>query len=420
MTRRLRLELRMLLAGGAVPFGIALLLAAGLFALNHGETVIARQRAALRDSPAHQAAEHERILGHLPPTANAGDQLYYLFFHTVREPSMWAPVVVGQRDVQAFNLKVRILALQGQLYDADLGNPLLASFGNFDLAFVFVVLAPLLVIALTFNVHSGEVEAGTWSLVRSQPVATWQVLAVKYALRAAMVWLPLLALQLVATVWMSLPLDGDWLMVAVATMVYVLVWVGASMAVAAARRSSDFNVLALLGVWVVWTALGPALVTIAAGARHPLPEALELTVLQRQGYHGAWDEPLPSVMEAFYQRYPEWRSAPVPSDRYSNGWYYAMQQRGDDAAREAAARYRQGLEDRDRWVARASWLFPPAAFQRLLARTARTDLASYLAYQDSVAAYHEALKRHFFPAIFADTAVGEVAWNAVPRHQHRD
>lgn len=410
----------MLLAGGAVPLGLALLLLAGLFALGHGETVIERQRAALRESPRHQAEEHQRILGHLAPTADAGDQLYYLFFHTVREPSAWAPAVIGQRDVQAFNLKVRILALQGQLYDADLGNPLLASFGNFDLAFVFVVLAPLLVIAVTFNVHSGEVEAGTWSLVRSMPVATWRVLALKYALRAGVVWLPLLLLQGMATAWLGLPLDGDWWLVAGATLGYVLVWVAAAVAVAAARRSSDFNVLALLGVWVVWTALGPALVTIAAGARHPLPEALELTVQQRQGYHGAWDEPLPDVMAAFYARYPEWRTAPVPTDRYSNAWYYAMQQRGDDAARAAAERYRQGLEDRDRWVARASWLFPPAAFQRLLARTARTDLQSYLAYQDSVAAYHETLKRHFFPAIFAGTTVGEVNWDAVPRHTHRD
>jgi len=173
-------------------------------------------------------------------------------------------------------------------------------------------------------------------------------------------------------------------------------------------------------VWVTWTVLGPALVTVAAGARFPLPEALELTVLQRQGYHGAWDEPLPEVMEAFYQRYPEWRATPFPRDRYSNVWYYAMQQRGDDASHAAAERYRRNLVDRDRWVARASWLFPPAACQRMLTGTAHTDLTSYLAYQDSVAAYHERLKRHFFPIIFSEATVATVDWEAVPRHAHQD
>lgn len=420
MLRRLRLELRLILAGGTVPAGMILLLLAGLFALWHGHTVIERQRQALAASPALQQQEHARVLAPLPPTADAGDQLYYLFFHTVREPSPWAPVAVGQRDVQAFNLKVRMLALQGQLYDTDLGNPLLASFGNFDLAFVIVVLAPLLLIAFTFNVHSGEVEAGTWSLLRSQPIRVGRLLLLKYALRMAMVWAPVMALLLMAAWALGLDLDVTWWTVAAWATAYLVVWMAVSMLVATLRRSSDVNVLALLAVWVLWTALGPALVNVAAAARFPLPEALELTVLQRQGYHGAWDEPLPEVMQAFYQRYPEWRNVPVPTDRYSNAWYYAMQQRGDDAAADAAARYRASLEARDRWVHRASWWCPPAALQRALSRVARTDLAAGLAYLDSVAAYHEALKRHFFPVIFGNHSIAEVDWTAVPRHHHRD
>jgi ABC-2 type transport system permease protein len=125
-------------------------------------------------------------------------------------------------------------------------------------------------------------------------------------------------------------------------------------------------------------------------------------------------------MEAFYQRYPNWRAVDIPMDRYSNGWYYAMQQRGDDAAREAAERYRQALELRDQWVDRVSWIFPPAAFHRLLTRAAGTDLRGYLAYLDSVAAYHEALKRHFFPVVFSDATVAAVDWSAAPVHTHRD
>ncbi|MGE3956171.1 MAG: hypothetical protein AB7H96_05580 [Vicinamibacterales bacterium] len=86
----------------------------------------------------------------------------------MREPSPWAAVAIGQRDVQAFNLKVRLHGLQGQLYDADLGNPLLASFGHFDLAFVLVVLVPLVVIGLGFNVRSSEDEGGISRLSRGR------------------------------------------------------------------------------------------------------------------------------------------------------------------------------------------------------------------------------------------------------------
>lgn len=418
--RRLQLEWALLWRGTAAPLGVALLLVAGLFALRHGTTVIGRQEATLAGSAARQAAQQSHILEPLPVSAIAGDQFYYLEYHTERHPSPWARLAIGQRDVQAYNLKIRLLALQGQLYASDLGHPLLASLGQFDLAFVIVVLSPLLLIALTYNLWSGEMELGTWPLLQAQPTAPWRVLLRRAVLRVLLVVMPLLGLLGLAVFMAGVPLDLTWFRMAAATVAYVLAWMAAVLVVAAWRRSSEVNVLVLLGLWVFWTALGPALVSVAAASRFPLPEALELTVLQRQGYHSAWDEPLPDVMEAFYRRYPEWRGSTVPSGRYSNAWYYAMQERGDEAARGAAARYRQSLEARDRWVQRVSWLLPPAALQQWLMREARTDLQAHLSYLDSVAAHHEALKRAAFPMIFDDRPASAVDWTAFPNHRHHD
>jgi ABC-2 type transport system permease protein len=420
MIRRLQLEWALLWRGTAAPRGVALLLVAGLFALQHGETVIGRQEAALAGSQSRQTAQQSHILSPLPASAIAGDQFYYLEYHTERHPSPWARLVIGQRDVQAFNLKIRLLALQGQLYASDLGHPLLASLGQFDLAFVIVVLAPLLLIALTYNLWSGEAELGTWPLLQAQPTAPWRVLALRAVLRLALVWLPIVSLLLASVVIAGVPIDLTWGALAAASGAYLVVWLAAVLLVTIWRRPSEVNLLLLLGLWVFWTALGPALVSVAAASRFPLPESLELTVLQRQGYHGAWDEPLPAVMEAFYQRYPEWRGRDVPADRYSNAWYYAMQERGDAAARDAAGRYRQSLEARDHWVQRVSWLLPPAALQQWLMRQARTDLQAHLAYLDSVAAYHETLKRVAFPMVFDDRLAAAVDWAAFPKHRHDD
>jgi ABC-2 type transport system permease protein len=93
-------------------------------------------------------------------------------------PSAWAPVSICQRDMQAFNLKVPLLAVLGQLYDSDRANPLLVAFGNFGLAFVLVFLLPLLVIALTYNVWSADQELGTWDLLQSQPASVRIAVAV--------------------------------------------------------------------------------------------------------------------------------------------------------------------------------------------------------------------------------------------------
>jgi len=259
-----------------------------------------------------------------------------------------------------------------------LTSPLLASFGNFDLAFVFVALAPLLVIALTFNVWSAERDIGTWDLIRSQPFAPWRVLALKLALRGGLASLAVLALYLAASLILDFAFDRAWLTVGISLVCYLAFWIAVAALVTLCRQASDTNMVVLLGVWLLAAVVGPASVNAVPSARYPLPESMELTVPQRQAYHGAWDEPLEEVMAAFYRSYPEWREAPIPRDRYSNGWYYAMRQRGDDAARDAAERYRQTLLARERWIASASRLFPPALLQRALTATAGTDLAAYL------------------------------------------
>jgi len=415
-----RLELQQLWRSPAVTAGIVLLSAACLFAVYYGATVIDAQRFAILESHALQAEQHRATLASQPPTANAGDQLFYLFFHTVHEPSEWAPIALGQRDVQPFNLKIRLLALQGQIYDSDTGNPLLFAFGNFDLAFVMVYIVPLFIVALTHNVWSSERELGTWNLIQSQPTSALSVLMVKLAVRVVVVLAPMLLVLALAASIFDLPAERRLFAVVVLTVLYVAVWTALSLIVMAWRKSSDFNLLVLLGVWLVWCVLGPALVNALAATRFPTPEELELTVRQRQGYHEAWDRPLRETMNGFYERYPEWRDVPVPGDRYSNAWYYAMQQRGDDEARPIVESYHATLEQRSRWVQAALSLSPPALLHAALTGVARTDLDSHLAYLASVADYHESLKRFFFPPIFAEAPIQDVQWGHAPRHWFRD
>jgi len=53
-------------------------------------------------------------------------------------------------------------------------------------------------------------------------------------------------------------------------------------------------------------------------------------------------------------------------------------------------------------------------FGLALDRLAATDLASQLAYQDAVRRYHERLKAHFLPILFAAAPIPQVDWERVP------
>lgn len=414
------MQVRQVLAARAVQASLLLFLLAGVLGLGYGHTVIARQRAALAGSPALQAEQHAATLAHVRADAKAADQLYYLFFHTAHVPQAWAPFAIGQRDMQPFNLKVRLLALHGQLYAGELINPLIAAAGHFDAAFVLVWLAPLLVIALLHGLWAEEREQGTWPLLRLQAPSPFAVLVLTWAGRVACALAACLSLVGLAVLVWRLPLDGRLLTVALLTVLHVLFWSGLALLVAARGWSSQVNALVSIGLWLLLAVVAPGLITVFASAQHPLPETMALTVQQRHGYHAAWDRPLADTMAQFYQRYPSYAAATVPTSTYSNAWYYAMQQAGDDAAAPAAARYFEALERRRAFSRRLALWIPPAALQLALTQVARTDLDSHIGYLQSVAAYHEQMKQQFLPAIFDGRPVAAVDWARLPRHQWSD
>jgi ABC-2 type transport system permease protein len=413
-----RLELKRVLAGRAAPLGLALFLLAGAYGLYHGKTMIDRQRAVLAASPVLQQEQADYLARIYPADqTEAGSLLYYRFFHTHHEPTAWSAASLGLRDVNPFNLKVRLLTLQGQLYDSELANPASQAAGNLDLAFVLVFLLPLLIIALTYNVLSSEEEQDTWRLLWAQPVAVARVFALKLGVRLGVVLLVCALLFLATVAYLGVPLDARLAVAATLILAYVLFWFAAALLVVSLRRSSDFNALALVGAWLGLTILVPALLNVAASTRLPVPEALEVIVRQRQGYHESWDLSKGETMESFYRRYPEMAVYPVPEERFSWGWYYAMNQRGDDAAEGIAALYRERLEEREQWIRRAALWVPPLGVQLALNRIAGTDLANHLAYLDSVREYHEALERALYPVVLREGMADEVNWAGLPRHR---
>jgi ABC-2 type transport system permease protein len=412
------LEWKNLFASRALALGHVLVFLLGAYGLYCGKSVIARQREVLRESPELHRERLDYLLATTDGSSPAGGLLFYLPLHTRNVPSAWAAFSLGQRDVSSFNVKVRLLTLEGQLYDSELTNPASAALGHFDAAFVLLFFLPLLVIASTHDLVSGERELGIWGLVRAQPVSPTRVAALKVAVRVAAVLGLALSLIALTALYLEVPLDGRIAWVAIVVSLYVLFWFGAGFLVSSLGRSSSWNAVALLGLWLATAVFGPSLANVAIATLLPVPEALEVAVRQRQGYHESWDLPQREVMAGFYRRYPEYAAYAVPEDRYSDGWYYAMNHRGDVLAEEASRSYRATLERRALWAGRITVLFPPVAAQEALDRVAGTDLGSHLSYLDSVRRYHEELKAFFYPIVFREDPVRSVDWGAVPEHRY--
>ncbi|QRK08838.1 DUF3526 domain-containing protein [Archangium violaceum] len=411
----LRLLFRAPLSAGALLLLLivtALSVAAGLAATARQEAIIERVEAAQRRDLASVTRDYGK------PDGDAGNAAYYTFHLTTDPPSPLAFAALGQRDVQPYVLRVRLLGLQSQLYESETLNPELALPGAFDFAFVLIYLAPLVIIALMHDLVSGEREAGRLRLLVSLPASGRGVWVRRSVLRYLLVLGALLVPLVMGAAISRAPVAGTFA-IALAAALYVAFWLGLALLVAARGRSSAANGATLIGCWIVLTLLAPALANAVLSRAIPVAKGIDLTLAQRERVHRAWDIPKEETFRPFFVKHPEWRDTPPVLGRFHWKWYYAMHEVGDDGVAAEVADYRQSLTAREVWTARLGWVLPAAAVQTILHRAADSDLLAHLAYQGSIERFHTRLRDFYYPYMFHERPFQQADFEQMPRYQPR-
>lgn len=417
LTTFLRLELKNFLGSRAALAALVCLLAAGGYSIFYGKTVLEKQRAVIAQIPSLHADHLEKQFA--LNKGDLGNLIYYLQFPTIHEPSSWSAFSIGQRDVNPYNVKVRMLALEGQLYDSEISNPTNLLSGNFDLAFVLVFLFPLVIIGFCHNLISAERENGIWHLLGSQPVSMTKIIALRLFLRFAVIFLFALGLLAASAFILESAFDVRFLYACLIVFAYFTFWFSASALVISLQKSSTFNALSLLGIWIFLTILLPALLNLLISTAFPVSESFDVTVRQREGYHQKWDRTKAETMSKFYEKYPQYREFPIAEDKFSWGWYYAMQNAGDEESADAAARYMEKLRRRDSLTNYAALFLPTVNTQLSFNTLAKNDLQSHLAYLGSVREHHRRIREFFYPLIFRSAKIEEVNWQETPKHEFK-
>ena len=412
----IRWEVKMLLRGGQCWLLCGALLVSAGIALWAGARKLERQRAEMAVLPAHYEEQMRGLARRFSPEGEAGYVAYYTFFPTQRHLPPLAGFSVGLRDVVPAVLWVRLLGIEGQLYEADLGNPTVLALGNFDLAFVFAALAPLVLLVLCHDALTRERESGRMSLLLTQTASPGVLLAVRVGLRWVAVALTCCAAWLAGCLLLSVPLDAaalGWFGVALAGL---FCWAGVAALVAVTCRSVASSLALAIGGWVVAVVLLPAGLNLGVATVLPVDEGLSLTVKQRQASHSAWDRPRAETMDKFFVNNPDWSGTPPVTGRFAWRWYYAMHEVADDSVAAEAAAYRSNLLQRQVWHTRLAWLAPSAYTQLALDRRADSDLDAHLAYLNQVRAFHRELRGYFYPLCFAEQMLKPAEFRSFPRY----
>ncbi|SEL96081.1 ABC-2 type transport system permease protein [Aquimarina amphilecti] len=337
--------------------------------------------------------------------------LYYAKFAYINTMNPLAGLSVGQTDVNPTVKRITIKTFEAQKYDTDLVNPMNLQSGNLDLSFVIIYLFPLLVIVLTFNVLSEETETGTWRLVAIQAKSKLRFIIYKLLIRLILLYGILIFLFFIAKLLLNLPLNINFFWMLGLSMLYVLFWFTLTFFIITFKKSSGFNALLLLSVWLVLIILLPAGINAYVSSKYPVPEALSSAIAQRDGYHTKWDTDKLATIEKFYNHYPQFKKYGYPTDGFNWLWYYAMQQMGDDDSKKQREALSEKIKLREQTSRQVASILPNMHLQLIFNQLAGTSMSQQMDYLEATDKFHEKLRLFFYPKIFEQQQANTIDWN---------
>lgn len=393
-------ELRLLLGQRGKLALFAFVLVCVVTSLVLGALEVAGQQARIERLLVADRAERAAALER---ASDWGDAAYHAFFLTYAPPTPLAFVALGQRDVSPWLLRVRALALEGQIYESDRDNPELALLGRLDYTFVIAFLVPLFVAALLHDLVARERDEGRLDLLLATAATGRRLWAPRIAAVLLLLLSCLLVPLLVAAAWLRVP-PGGVLAVTLVVIAQTALWTALSLWFACRAWDAARIAAALAMIWVVLCLLLPLAAKLAIEHAVTSVSGAEIALHQRETVNDAWDLPKETTMQAFFATHPEWAdTAPVVAPFHWK-WYYAFQHVGDLSVADLSAAYRDAKRRREAWTTWVACVSPAVAVQRVLTRLAGTDVAASLQYEARIRDFHTRLRRYWYPLLFDEVA----------------
>ena len=153
MLNSLTREFRFLRKDRGAIFWLALAFMLSVIAISFGISEVREQRTTIATLVQEDAADRANALS---TQTDWGGAAYYAFHLTYEPPSDFAFAAMGQRDTSPWKHRIKMLALEGQIHEADTRNADFGLVGRFDFAFLAAAVAPLLLILLLYDLRASE------------------------------------------------------------------------------------------------------------------------------------------------------------------------------------------------------------------------------------------------------------------------
>jgi ABC-2 type transport system permease protein len=339
----------------------------------------------------------------LDPRDVGGFSNYQLVTFATKPPLAMAALNVGQSDLYPSYVRLNTDAKDKGVGAQEIYNPHQLLAGPFDLAFVVIFLAPLVLIALGATVGSRDREQGTHALLTIAARAPWSVYTRRIAIRVLAVWAIIAVSVLVIMVAGVIP-DRPWSDVgsflALAAL-YLIFWAAVIAAIGFTAQTAGESALRLFCVWIALIVVVPAIANFAARRFEPVPPRAAFVQSMRDATDAINRERL-SLLENYFVDHPEF--APADQDVSRLPFTITKIVTVKELERRVAqveARYATALDAQQRLLARFEMISPGLWLQGAFNRLSGTDLERQRDFLRQVDGYHTALRDFFHPRILA-------------------
>jgi ABC-2 type transport system permease protein len=321
-----------------------------------------------------------------------------------------ADVVAGRAATDPAAASISLRSRPDNLFRRpSLENPEQLARGSLDLAFVAVVVAPLLLIALGHGLFSADRDSGAARLVVVQSGRLGPLLLARSLPRLALVAGPiLLALALLLATGPDLPGRAaaalDWAALALALLA---AWWGAILWVNSCRVSADGAALALISLWALFTLVLPVLVAANVQLLHPAPSRLAEMAAVRAAEIAASGE--------WENDHPEVAASEAEARRASVARAAGVNAHVEAAVAPVAKRFADALAAQQQASAALAWAVPPLLASQAMADAGGTGLAGAIGFRSEAAAHLARFKAVLGQVLAGDGLLTPQRLAALPR-----
>ena len=195
---------------------------------------------------------------------------------------------IGQSDILPYVGTVALFDPDIRMFTRyEFDDPVSLMLGAFDLSMAIIVLLPLLLIVFCFDLLSADRDAQRLGLILSQGVSIKSLFWHRLLLRSAAVVVVFMLIMLLALLLNSgaasfYERSMAFMFWAAASLLYIAFWIAVIALVVSYNRRSEFNIMAMLGIWLAFVFIVPAGASTVLETVYPTPTRLAYLAEVRQ------------------------------------------------------------------------------------------------------------------------------------------